>query len=538
MTVIGPIPAVPSPGAELAPWAMRSTASANALIRYINRPRTQRIPGNALNVMAPPYNTAADGATNDATAISQAITDCDAAGGGMVYLPAGTYAIAGQIANSVTNKVVLRGDGKGATILLATASAGGLKLTYSSQFKAPEVRGISFLSGVAGATQALQYIGPSLASASTVGPITENVEFRGSDTSVDYWAAGLLYTNVWYPILRDFTFKGKDETALPFSMATGVVYATTETPFIGDGTFYHMEDCVLQSGASFGEGLAVGGRVEMVGVRRGIKTSGTVAIKGANFLHINSYERGITLSGTVQVAICGCSFYKNSLSTSSYIGLELASGQQDMTVTGNHFEDNPSATGGYVGILMSGTGSGNVIVGNTFDYLASAGAVIVLGTGTTDSIVAANTGGTNGAAMTTVQINSDAGANNLIFGNRTRSGTTAVVNNSTVNQWIFNNYPLPAQSLAANSTTPSVQSQQHGFWRTQNTLSTTITNLPGGTLGQRVTVQINDLNTGWTNNPAVLFLNGGANIPVGTGAGHCISFINDGSRWIEESRSF
>lgn len=48
---------------------------------------------STFNVKAPPYNATGNGTTDDTVAIQAAITACSAAGGGVVYFPAGTYLV-------------------------------------------------------------------------------------------------------------------------------------------------------------------------------------------------------------------------------------------------------------------------------------------------------------------------------------------------------------------------------------------------------------------------------------------------------------
>lgn len=65
------------------------------------------------------YGALGDGSTNDATAIQAAITAA-ATAGGVVYFPPGVYLSASTI--NVPSNIELRGDGKGASIVKASAS--------------------------------------------------------------------------------------------------------------------------------------------------------------------------------------------------------------------------------------------------------------------------------------------------------------------------------------------------------------------------------------------------------------------------------
>ncbi len=79
-------------------------------------------PGATLDVTASPYGADATGAQDSTAAIQHALDDAAAAGGGIVYLPAGTYRIkppAGAVAalSIHASGVVLRGAGSGQTFL-------------------------------------------------------------------------------------------------------------------------------------------------------------------------------------------------------------------------------------------------------------------------------------------------------------------------------------------------------------------------------------------------------------------------------------
>jgi hypothetical protein len=80
-------------------------------------------PGNVYDVTSPPYNADNTGATDTTSAIQSAIDAAGEAGGGVVYLPAGTYPVKPQGKDAdyalLINKshVVLRGEGKESTFI-------------------------------------------------------------------------------------------------------------------------------------------------------------------------------------------------------------------------------------------------------------------------------------------------------------------------------------------------------------------------------------------------------------------------------------
>lgn len=79
-------------------------------------------PGAVVDVTKPPYSADATGAADATAKIQSAIDAVGAAGGGVVYLPAGTYRVQPQGEDKAAlwihhSKVVLRGDGPAATKL-------------------------------------------------------------------------------------------------------------------------------------------------------------------------------------------------------------------------------------------------------------------------------------------------------------------------------------------------------------------------------------------------------------------------------------
>ncbi len=86
-------------------------------------------------------------------------------------------------------------------------------------------------------------------------------------------------------------------------------------------------------------------------------------------------------------------------------------------------------------------------------------------------------------------------------------------------------------TLTANSATPSVASKT--YWKTNNTIATTITNLTGGVSGQEVTIISTDAYTTVEKN-ATLKLNATFTMV----SGDSLRLVYDGTSWYEVGRSF
>ena len=119
-----------------------------------------------LNVMDAPYSANADGATDDAAAIQDALDDAGTAGGGVVYVPAGDYMLSSATL-TIPSGVTLRGDGPatrllqgiwptaaggsttGGTSLINAAGSLGTRLTCSTvAAKVSVITGISSTTGI------------------------------------------------------------------------------------------------------------------------------------------------------------------------------------------------------------------------------------------------------------------------------------------------------------------------------------------------------------------------------------------------------
>lgn len=85
---------------------------------------TAGVGGGYFNVKAAPYNCVGNGIANDTTGIQQAIADATAAGGGIVFLPAGTYLITSTLTWGPT--VSIFGAGQEVSIITVSGAINGL----------------------------------------------------------------------------------------------------------------------------------------------------------------------------------------------------------------------------------------------------------------------------------------------------------------------------------------------------------------------------------------------------------------------------
>jgi hypothetical protein len=89
-------------------------------------------------------------------------------------------------------------------------------------------------------------------------------------------------------------------------------------------------------------------------------------------------------------------------------------------------------------------------------------------------------------------------------------------------------------TFTSRDTTPSVAGGS--IFKTGNDRPISIRNFDDGTEGQQITILINDANTDFTHDTRFLILNGAVNWTAAT-TNDSITFINNGSKWIETNRS-
>ena len=100
------------------------------------------LPPQWFNVRSSAYGATGNGTTDDTTAIQAAITAAHNAGGGVVYLPAGTYKLSSAL--TIGTGVTLAGDGLQVTTLTQTStSANGISVTSASAISDVTLQGFT-----------------------------------------------------------------------------------------------------------------------------------------------------------------------------------------------------------------------------------------------------------------------------------------------------------------------------------------------------------------------------------------------------------
>ncbi len=111
--------------------------------------------GLVYNVQAPEYGAVGDGVANDQAAIQAAIADAAAAGGGIVFFPAGTYLTTSVI--DLNNTISYIGVGADKSIVTVNSASGNVfRLTAASSLDSPFlIQGLTLQSSQANASSQL-----------------------------------------------------------------------------------------------------------------------------------------------------------------------------------------------------------------------------------------------------------------------------------------------------------------------------------------------------------------------------------------------
>lgn len=485
------------------------------------------------------YGAVGDGVTDDLGAIQAAVSAAEAAGGGMVFLPSGSYYVSAFFTMDSPN-VTLYGAGASSRIIAATGSGAFVCKTSAANLK---IKDIAFVGGVSTELAAANECISMLSG-------TENIEISGC------------------------LFTGTDATHGFNVQIRG--HSGCINPRIVNNHF----ERVIGTNSGYGYGIQIasvaGGVIEgNVGIqsttqgRHHVYLSATCSdiavaanrFKGGVSAMITCYSA--TTAGK-RLAITGNVL--DGLGTGGGTGgaIELIGPMESCTVVGNAIHDSD----GY-GVKLEGGTAGecmyNIVTGNTITapdlggiYVRGAEYTVIQG----NSIINAGAGtaaiylqapGTTTANGTLVQGNivggtghvyaiSLAGENVAVFGNTFVAGSsgTYTVTDPTRRYILGNNDAespkvyTAIRTAADGDTTPTVGGARR-LLIAANTAPTAITQLDDGVAYQEVTLVATS-----ATNPSTLADSGNFNLSAAwaPGVGDTITlFTTNGTAWVEVSRS-
>lgn len=363
------------------------------------------------------YGATGNGTTDDYTAINNAITACDTAGGGVVYFPHGTYSIT-QGLTIWNDNVVLAGETKGSSIIKPVTG-------FSYDVINTPIPGTS---GSSGYTQT--YLGVENLTLDCSN-MTGTTNGRGN---------GIHFYGVRYSHVRDLIILNcpnwgivldGDATNTSYSIdvrdnyidggAAGLLLCFSDLANIVDNTFAHANATTAATEPIFSTPSNVGYLLRLMSVNGLVQ--GNVFQSGGSY---TSPALEIETAGSVRVI-------GNRFDRCRYQAIKTSS--NNTIIQGNEIS-NPSSVGSVEGItLAAGT---NLIIGNDFNI-------------------------NSGAAHYTYCISESVlQSNNIIQSNRFVVGTSGAINlnaGSTGNH-VFGN---PGYNPVGHITSPTVPTTGTGF---------------------------------------------------------------------------
>lgn len=310
------------------------------------------------NVKSPTYGALGDGSHDDTVAIQAALNAANAAGGGVVYLPAGQYKISAAL--TMYNRITLRGDGDYVTNIVQTSTTAN---------------------GLVGSS--LIYI------------IIEHLRLTGPGTGT---GEGINFTTEFdYCILRDMSTTGWGSTGIEIEQPI-VTNLTRVTSFnnggagifihdnltTGAGTSVSFDSCWTHDNVSNGFSI------------RGMTYCSFQACASDN--HVNSGKAGYLIQGCTGFTFTGCGSEGNNY------GWLLSGSSTGIVITSPYIFNTPS-TG--VGIYASS--ATNVHLTGVTEALPQAGAAAAVKVDTGCSVtitgIVATTGNVLAASTTVIASN-------------------------------------------------------------------------------------------------------------------------------------
>lgn len=342
------------------------------------------------------YGAVGDNVTDDSSSFQDAIDALEAAGGGCLYVPSGTYYLA-NIALTVQNvPVKIIGDGIGVSVLRWNGASGGITITQNTDANITTISDVSLHQSGAAVGTAISYNGSGQKSGGAVtNPnwprlFTKNLEIRGAtNNTTDGWDVGISTENCLNQFHDHVNISGKF-TASPFAYDSSAGFALS-----GDAT--NLSIAVFKSCSVYrvAKALQVDGTEGVMGfgnnfvqVGTGLSWESTTADPQLVWhgCHMNVTSFGINAAYLTQASIQGTLFYSSSIAPGAVTLINFTEGCVNNSIIGCTFAKNAGITTTGISIGSSTGNTGNQIRCNEFTVDTG----IALGTGQSLTRVSGN----------------------------------------------------------------------------------------------------------------------------------------------------
>jgi hypothetical protein len=313
------------------------------------------------------YGATGDGTTDDTTGVNNAIAALNAAGGGTLYFPEGTYVVSSAL-TAITVPATISGEGVGAT-RINFSSATAYLFTSNSSTNAPAFEHMSLVN--------------------THATPTAGAAIRVTGAAVFGRYEDLRLYNFWTGLRHE---AGAAWTAqrlyIDGARKYGIHVSNSSVPDAGDWSIYdcgisaetHSPDAAIRIDSSGGGKIAsvkVNGSDPATGYNHGIDVAiaGTdvtsiLLITGCSIENIRGDALHVTQVGTAaygQIVLTGCqvSLISNNAGKAVSMVAEDAGAIDDISITGNTFAtDGTARTPMTLTKVDNADIRGNVLIGN------------------------------------------------------------------------------------------------------------------------------------------------------------------------------
>jgi hypothetical protein len=328
------------------------------------------------------YGAEGNGSTDDTVAFQNCASDAEAFGGSVAFvMPPGVYILSQQIVIELTGvgqKLVLRGAGSQATILIWTAAASTrgflVQYPYSAQYSTPSsttigAKGISFLSRApnVGTGLTLQGTGSPITMGISQNWLFDDLQFPLEGTTNNGWQIGMSTTMANGIIFSKCIFWG---SAAPVSGTKGIYLGAPSGSSSNDVVIFdHCNFTTHEHSVEFDGAGVVGFQTVLIEASTMLASKSCIYAMNAGTTDGGSEDwiirdtylicqgstgaQTIALNNIARVWIHDCFFdYSSGLSEHLY-----ATGCQELKIHDNMFR---GGNAGETGLYLSGTSSASV----------------------------------------------------------------------------------------------------------------------------------------------------------------------------------
>jgi hypothetical protein len=373
------------------------------------------------NVKHTDWGAIGDGVTDDKAAIDLAITAIEAANGGILYFPTGTYKVTDFLDINNTNIIIL-GDGNGQSIIKASTTNAVIDYDTDDIKDKFSIIGVDIQCTQAATGTALDCVWPSTTTQLEYQNCIirdVNVVPNRTDSATAYFSDAIKLSDAKNAIISNVFIRGNDSNVANGNGIT--LQGQCDFNILNSVQIRYLNTAIDVKGTT--QNLIISNSGIIIcndGVDFATTSGANYYFDNIQFGSLHNKCISVTSGTPTSMIVSDCKFSKSSSSTNDWRGID---GNYDtFSITGNSFEDNGSASGTDYGVSI-GSSSVNsfVIEGNVFKDIRTDGIRIA---GSVVDFIICNNNISNSVNGINILIHAD---DFIINGNRLNTCTTGVV---------------------------------------------------------------------------------------------------------------